>query len=465
MVSLLAAGLVAQVAASELRVGFARVDITPDPTGARPVWIAGYGQNRRATGVHDPLYATAVVLSDGKSRFALVSLDLVGLQHPDVLRIRDQLQGFDYVLIASTHNHEGPDVIGIWGPSPRKSGVDPQYVDDVVEQTVRCINAAAQHLQAAEAAYGTAEVPVAWLRDTRLPLVRDRLLRVVMFRGKSPESKPVGLLVQYSCHPESLGSRNTELTADFPCATIAALQARYACPVVYFTGAVGGLMTQPETFVDSAGNSFHEGSFEYATAYGNAIATTTVQAVANAEPIQMTPLRFAAVEVAVPLANPLYQMARTIGVLQRDAIEYRGDWRDVSVEATNSTRPDRLGIKTEVACLSLGAVSVAAIPGEIFPELVYGTYQEPVDPAVDFADAPLEPTLMDSLQNERVLLLGLANDEIGYIIPRRQWDQQAPFAYGRATPQYGEINSCGPDIGPILMQAFQAAAKQLRESR
>ena len=48
-----------------LQVGFAEVDITPDVDRERPVWIAGYGQNRRATGVHDRLFARAVVLSHG----------------------------------------------------------------------------------------------------------------------------------------------------------------------------------------------------------------------------------------------------------------------------------------------------------------------------------------------------------------------------------------------------------------
>ena len=29
------------------------------------------------------------------------------------------------------------------------------------------------------------------------------------------------------------------------------------------------------------------------------------------------------------------------------------------------------------------------------------------------------------------MLIGLANDEIGYIIPKRQWDVKKPFCYGR----------------------------------
>ena len=52
--------------------------------------------------------------------------------------------------------------------------------------------------------------------------------------------------MQWNCHPESLGSKNTLLTADFPWATVAALEKKIRCPVVYLSGAVGGLMALPD---------------------------------------------------------------------------------------------------------------------------------------------------------------------------------------------------------------------------
>ncbi|MEM9659171.1 MAG: neutral/alkaline non-lysosomal ceramidase N-terminal domain-containing protein, partial [Planctomycetota bacterium] len=273
-----------------LRVGFAKIDITPDVEQDRPVRIAGYGQNRRAVGVHDPLYAIALVLSDGERTVALASVDLIGLQLQDVQRIRDRLQRFDYVLVSSTHNHEGPDVIGIWGPNPITSGVDAEYVDAVVQKTADCIREAASDLKPADASYGTAIVPDEWLRDSRLPIVRDDTLRVVMFRDPG-DQRPVVLLVQYSCHPETLGSRNTQITADFPFATLAALRERYDCPIAYFTGAVGGLMSNPSEFTDAEGQVYNDGTFAYADAYGKSIADLVVQAVEGSEPVDMTPMR------------------------------------------------------------------------------------------------------------------------------------------------------------------------------
>ncbi len=53
------------------------------------------------------------------------------------------------------------------------------------------------------------------------------------------------------------------------------------------------------------------------------------------------------------------------------------------------------------------------------------------------------------------MLIGLANDEIGYIIPKRQWDEKPPFCYGRKKAQYGEENSLGPDTAPLLCKAFK----------
>lgn len=53
------------------------------------------------------------------------------------------------------------------------------------------------------------------------------------------------------------------------------------------------------------------------------------------------------------------------------------------------------------------------------------------------------------------MLIGLANDEIGYILPKRQWDTIKPFCYGRTRAQYGEENSLGAETGPLLCEAFR----------
>src|ERR1700688_2984490 len=78
--------------ARPLRVGFARVRINPDLSNPkRPIYVAGFGQNRKATSVHDDLWAIACVIDDGWSRLGIVGLDAIGFFHDDVVRVRRRL--------------------------------------------------------------------------------------------------------------------------------------------------------------------------------------------------------------------------------------------------------------------------------------------------------------------------------------------------------------------------------------
>ncbi|HZL90398.1 MAG TPA: hypothetical protein VFB96_18675 [Pirellulaceae bacterium] len=455
------------VPAAAIDAGFAQTDITPDVKGNTPVWLAGYGPGRSATGVHDPLMCRCVVLKHGDDKIALVSVDLVGLQYPAVQQIRAKLPDFKYVMVSSTHNHEGPDVIGIWGQNHFSRGVDDAYIDLVVSRVTEAVQKAAQSLSPVTAAYGSAE-DESLLNDSRQPIVKDGVLRVLRFDRSPPlRGGPVrdgvaahgtaGILVQWNCHPESLGSRNRLVTADFPWATVESLQKKYRCPIVYISGAVGGLMAPPRggRVKDSAGNELKEGDYEYARVYGEEVATLAAKAVDGAQPIELAPFVVKARPIAVPLTNVLYRAARVAGVLKREGLVWTGDSEKFGqpIVADNSDQPT--AVESEVAYLRLGELHVACIPGEVYPELVYGKFQEPADPAADNPDAPLEPSVASLMPGPKWMLFGLANDELGYIIPKRQWDKAPPYAYGREQPQYGEINSCGPDVAPILMEALK----------
>ena len=163
---------------------------------------------------------------------------MVGLQYPTVEEIRNRLTGFDYVLVASTHNHEGPDTVGIWGPSPLQSGVNAPYMERLITETVNAIRAADGKRAAVTARYGTA-ADEKLLRDSREPFVKDDVIRVVRFDA-ADTSKPHCLLVNWTCHPEALASRNKLITADFPGYTIRELEEHYGCPIIYFSARSAG---------------------------------------------------------------------------------------------------------------------------------------------------------------------------------------------------------------------------------
>jgi hypothetical protein len=445
--------------AQSLQVGFAAVDITPQLSESRDIWLAGYLPGRRATGVHDPIYARTVVLSDGERTIALTSVDLVGVQLPVVKLVRERLPNIDYILVSSTHSHEGPDVIGIWGPTYIHRGVDEQYLKQVEDGIVDSIQQALKVVQPATASYGTAKNEKL-LRDNRLPIVKDPTLRLLKFT--SPATKrTIGMLVQWNCHPEAMGAGNKEITADFCAATITALANKHQCEVAYFTGAIGGLMAPPESLLSKTNEELKQGTFPFAERYGQMVAEVASQAAADALPIQLTPFAISYRSIAIPVRNPVYRAARILGVLRRTSIRWRGDYETIGPPVTMTSVLKTTAVETEVGYLSLGELHVAAIPGELFPELVYGEFQEPVDPAADYPTAAREPTIEQIFPSDKWLLFGLANDEIGYIIPKSQWDSNPPYAYGRDKPQYGEINACAVDAAPIIMDAL---AKRVRDA-
>ena len=159
--------------------------------------------------MHDPIESRAIVLKDGERKVALVSVDLIGVQLPLTEAIRKRLPGFEYVLVGSTHNHEGPDVIGLWGPTERESGVDALYLKQVEEGVVASVLEAERSCVPAVAIYGEAE-DESLMADARLPIAKDGVLRAVRF--ESPEGgRTLAILVQFSCHPEDLESKNTLL--------------------------------------------------------------------------------------------------------------------------------------------------------------------------------------------------------------------------------------------------------------
>lgn len=437
-----------------LQAGFAETDITPTLKD-RTVYMAGFGQNRKATAIHDPLKARAIVLKDGKSKIALVSIDVVGFFYPSVESVRGKLDGFTYVLVSSTHNHEGPDTLGIWGPNPFTSGIDAEYMKQVESQIVAAVKAADAAAKPVTAKIGAAAGPEL-LRDAREPYIKHDELVAVQFLDD--KEKPAGILVQWNCHPETLDSKNTQISADYVGYTVEHVRKKFDCPVVYLTGTVGGLMTSLGVEIkNDKGELLKDGTFEKTEEFGIRVGKLAEKALEEAKPVSLTPLEARRQVVFVPMTNPLYKLARQLGVLTRPAYLWTGDPTKAEPAPADELKKE-VCVRTEVAWLRCGDLQIACIPGEIYPELVLDKVQNPADPAADFPDAPIEPAIYKQLTGKHRMIIGLANDEIGYIIPKRQWDEKPPFCYGRKKKQYGEVNSIGPEAAPILCEAFRKLA-------
>ena len=254
----------------------------------------------------------------------MVSLDLVGLSYGNTLSLRKRLPDFSYILMSCTHNHEGPDTIGLWGPSPFKSGVDKDYIRHIEDSAVAAIELARKNLKPATAKIGVAS-DGSLLDDSREPYVKHDEIVVIEFSGA--DKKPSGLLVQWNCHPETLASENTRLSADYVGYTVKALREKYHCPVVYLTGTVGGLMTNLHTAVkDDNGKDLPGGSVEKTVRYGQNLAKLAEKALTESKPATLTPIQAKSIDVYLPLDNPQFLVAKQLGLMVRDNFVWSGDW-------------------------------------------------------------------------------------------------------------------------------------------
>lgn len=433
-----------------------------------PVWLAGFGQGRAATEIHDDNWARALVLEKGDVRVGLVVLDLIGLFQPDVLRIREKAReaglDLDHLLVTTTHQHEGADTMGLWGPDPATSGYDPAYGDLVVSRSVEALSEAAFGLRSArlEAAQGEAPSVV---NDTRLPIVIDPVVTVVVFLDTSTGEAFASLTI-FGDHPEALGSRNTAVTSDYPHYVRERMEAELPGSVALFaSGALGGLMTTIgiDGCPDAEGNdTCPQGTFERAEHVGSQVASTAIAALAGGGAIvdDDPELRVLRYPVLLPATNPKFAYGLKLGILWRHM--HDAEQRPIPPEALVEASIDELAsgdlsVGTEVGALRIGPVEIAAVPGELYPELWLvkedgSSYIERPENA-DFSDAEPETPVMASMPDAPLrAILNNANDALGYIIPKTQFDMESPFAYD-PKGQYGEENSVGEHAGPRITGA------------
>ncbi len=439
-------GVLVLLALTSLRAGAAKVEITPDLSRFKTLYLAGFGWGRKATGVSDPLFARALVLDDGNVRIGLVSCDLIGLLYePDVLSIRRMAKdlGLNYLLIACTHTHQSPDTIGLWGKSPFHRGVNEGYVRWLRKRIVEAVREAARRLEPARAFYARFDHPYLRLAiaDTRPPLVYDHRLYVLKFARL--DGSPLATIVNWANHPEAMGSKNTLISADYPAALYEQLDRKEGV-TLFFVGAIGGLMTPLGEIKVEGAKPPPEGA-ERARAIGEMLVRMVRKALAKATQIVNPFLRYFYRQLFVPVQNERFLSALRAGVLRRPVYLHGG--RLLRLPPHGSVE-----VRTEVAALSIGEVIIACIPGEIYPELVYGGIERLK--GADFPDAPFEPLIMERARRRPLVVIGLANDELGYIIPKAEWDAVPPWLCGSEEETYGEVNSCGPETARLICEAL-----------
>lgn len=471
-----------------LHVGVAKRDITPDLSKFDPwedkdgnskfepekgdtyedrngngdfdfVWMGGFDENRPAQGINDPLWTRAIAFRNHDVTVVLVSIDCVGLTHERFIKVRKSIDheqhGITHILFSSTHTHNAPDTMGIWSYRPIFGKFNEAYVDSILEKSREAVLEAIGNLQPAESIVATEQLePQGFVRDSRMPEIYDRTLNAARF-VKLGSRETIATLVSWGNHPEAMGGDNPMLSSDFVHYWREGMENGLDGPngveglggtCVFIQGPVGGLMTPLGLDVpDRDGETIHsENGVGKTRALGENLAIRTIGLLSSSRAIQMT--NHSITGVAETIFAPIggtYRIPMMLGLIHPG-------WYDGKA-------------KTEIDALRVGDIEMLAIPGEVYPEIVDGGIESP--DGADYPGDPVEvPPLRDQMNGRINMVFNLANDEIGYIIPRTQWDVEPPYTYGRDRAPYGEVNSGGLDIGRVIHEGSQSALKRLHQT-
>ncbi|MBU7004150.1 MAG: neutral/alkaline non-lysosomal ceramidase N-terminal domain-containing protein, partial [Theionarchaea archaeon] len=264
-----------------MKIGIAKVDITP-PVGSP---LAGYSNRTSfSTGVHDELYARALVLDNGTTRAALVSCDLIGVlgETTDAVRERGINAGIpgENIMVCAYHTHSGPTPDLGYG----EMGEYMKSLSDGISSAVMNASLGIEEVRFKHAS-ARAEGFTVNRRDPKNGPIDSELITLSWESGASAR----GFLVNFSCHAVVLGPDNTLISADYPGYLMSRME-DCGATCLFTNGACGDInpltdslrnrMFRGEDIYDRRG-----GTFEEAEALGTSLSRLAIESLGTSEPL------------------------------------------------------------------------------------------------------------------------------------------------------------------------------------
>lgn len=416
------------------------------------IFLSGFGSNRLATGCNDDIWARTIVIDDGDRKVAMVSIDLIGyLTHGTYYGFQraeamvPSSLGIDTFIYSSTHQHQGPDSMGLWGFQQFADGKWPRYLEFVDRMIARSIEIAAapENLREAHGVFAATTDPARSpdLRGLQVrtgcrpPWFFDEELRALRFVDADGET--IATVVNWSTHPESLEDRNTLVSSDFVHFIRARVEAELGGTAIYFSGALGAAEIVGDTCVGGADPRDEQETNEFdrrddigvprTQALGEIVGDAVVAMLNAGAAAPVAGMRLDEVRYFGSGSNELFSFAMTAGILDLDPAAF----------VPANCGPGTLGLCAPVVQYLLefhdadGAplVQMATAPGELFPEIFYGAEQHArTDCPQAHTGLPYEPSMRDAMTAPHRWLIGLAPDHFGYIVPG--YDFRAPPSLG-----------------------------------
>ena len=390
--------------AKALLAGAAKVAITP-PLGS--AFQSSRADLRVESVLHD-LYATAVVLSDGEQRVALVGLDVLGLDAPlvDAVRARVQQQTAipgTNVLLNAAHNHFGPAIL-----QDLPDEIDEGYYQGLVQSLADAVTRAAANLEPVALRVGAAAGNFAINRrrmengEAQLAPNYEGVVdqRIRALRCERLDGSIVAVLFSAAFHPTGFAYRAPVVNGDYVAAARQEVERQFAdqgAPAVGFLqGCAGNMRVR---VIAPGGTRFHPCSGEEIDAHGRGVGALAARAARESTMVVGYPIGAAHETVSLPLQEPPAEAE-----LERIRQEAAGDrftrlWTDSMLARLRRGAALPTSVDFPIQVFRIGGLWLVGLGAEVFLEI----------------GQQIEAALLADRVGQAAWTLGYTNDTLGYV--------------------------------------------------
>ncbi len=409
--------------------GYASRVVMPNDIHAKKYWVAGHGMGHVIEKVHDNITVSAMWIgADDNGGYIHISADIIGLTNFELNIVRANLKDLMEeskcagVFVSCTHTHAGFDTVGYWGQLYKlQSGKDPEYMDLLLKSLEEVAREAYAKRKSGKLYVGTVKVPEAQFCKREPNAMHDVLTRI---RFVPDNGSTEMWFLNYAAHPNTLGGDNRECSADYPYWLRKTIKDEKRVHVLYGVGAIGA--------VDPG--DFCEDKPERTRIEGETLGKAALGIDNDKEmPVEITVLQQ---KYYSPVDNGLLALMASIKACSSQ--RYPCDKGDLG-----------LALLTEMVYIKLGTQQILMLPGEPFPEVVYGG-AAPAELSATGKGTDINPTpLIDIVGDKDLLVFCVTNDMTGYCVTPNDFilhETQAYIEQGKDVfdrRHYHETNSLG----------------------
>ncbi len=402
-----------QTKATNLTANVASIDITP-PLEMKYT-LGGYGErmNKPAEGIHDRIWAKALIFKNENHKYAIVTLDVLGLPSnvkTDLLkRISEKGWNKGNIMLLPSHSHGSLEMAALNSKnllnSPQIGIFHPELLEFILDKLEALIIEADQNYQ--DVKVGTGSKKIAGLNRNRRgdPNVDDEL---IVTRVDLKNGNPLAVLVNWTAHPTFIGGDDMLVSGEWPGYLQSELQSLIGNDVIamYYNGAEGDM--------SPVLNQQADGAYEKIEIYGKKVAEKAFDIYIEIKPKKVKVFYFS----YKTLQLPEYKVHPTF--METGGKEYGLDENTVKL-VMNMLGPTEVGL----GAIRIDDLLIAGVPGEMTAELGLNVKKAIKNKAIKY-----------------VAIGGLANEWISYILTRDQYINGGGYE--------SSVSFYGADLGDII---------------